>query len=281
MSQPDDRQRFVTSLSERRRARCFPMQVRTNAESLIGEILALLFPQFSELPDCAGERIESEVRSIEDRLQTLIDGISVFYPAAHPESPVKFVATLPRVLQSLELDAQAMYYGDPAAVSVDEVILSYPGFYAVAVHRIAHELHGLGVPLLPRLISELAHQKTGVDIHPGAQIGRSFAIDHGTGIVIGETSVIGNGVKLYQGVTLGALSVKKSLAQKKRHPSIGDNVVIYAGATVLGGETAVGHDSIIGANAWLTESVAPFSVVGRHSEVRTRTQAEEELEFNI
>jgi serine O-acetyltransferase len=272
---------FVKDLSERRRARCFPVQVRSGAEMLIGDILALLFPHFSDVPDCAGDRIEAEIRGIEQRLEGLIDGLAVYYPTAHPETPSKFIARLPDVLQALELDAQAMYYGDPAAVSVDEVILSYPGFFAVAVHRIAHALYEIGVALLPRLISEHAHQKTGIDIHPAASIGRSFAIDHGTGIVIGETSVIGHGVKLYQGVTLGALSVQKALAQKKRHPTIGDNVVIYAGATILGGHTVIGADSIVGANAWVTESVPPFSVVGRHSEVRTRKTVEEDMDFNI
>ncbi len=281
MSSPKQATDFVQKLSERRRSRCFPSQVRSHAESLVEEVLALLFPHFSEVSDCAGERIESELSDIESRLEVLIQGLAETYPTAHPESPSKFIAQLPDVLQALDLDAQAMYFGDPAAVSVDEVILSYPGFYAVAVHRIAHVLHGIGVPLLPRLLSEYAHQKTGIDIHPGATIGRSFAIDHGTGIVIGETALIGNGVKLYQGVTLGALSVQKALAKNKRHPTIGDNVVIYANATILGGETIIGHDTVVGASAWVTEPVPAFSVVGRHSEVRTRKTKEEEMDFNI
>jgi serine O-acetyltransferase len=281
MKYQSDLSEFIQGLSERRRSRCFPVQVRSNAESLIEEILALMFPHFSDVADCAGERIEAEICEIEQRLETLIEGLAAYYPSAHPQSPSIFISKLPAVLQALELDAQAMFYGDPAAVSVDEVILSYPGFFAVAVHRIAHVLQEIGVPLLPRLLSEHAHQRTGIDIHPGAKIGRSFAIDHGTGIVIGETAVIGNGVKLYQGVTLGALSVQKDLAKKKRHPTIGDNVVIYAGATILGGETIIGHDSIVGANAWVTDPVPAFAVVGRHSEVRTRRTVEEEMDFNI
>jgi serine O-acetyltransferase len=163
------------------------------------------------------------------------------------------------------LDAEAINLGDPAAESLDEVILAYPGFSAIAIHRLAHALHGLRVPIFPRLLGELAHQMTGIDIHPGATIGSSFAIDHGTGIVIGESAVIGNNVKIYQGVTLGALSVKKSLARSKRHPTIEDNVVIYAQAVILGGDTVIGHDSVIGGNVWLTHSVPPYSHVQQES----------------
>jgi serine O-acetyltransferase len=179
-------------------------------------------------------------------------------------------------------DADALFYGDPAAKSVDEVILTYPGFYATAVYRIAHCLHQLGYPLLPRLLTEHAHEKTGVDIHPGARIGRRFVIDHGTGVVIGETTVIGNRVKIYQGVTLGAAVVKKEDSDRKRHPTIEDDVVIYAGATILGGDTVVGHDSVIGGNAWLTQSVPPSSVVSRRAEVRTRQrEGDDGLDFII
>ena len=150
------------------------------------------------------------------------------------------------------------------------MISAYPGFLAIAIHRIAHELCGLGVPILPRLLAEVAHTRTGIDIHPGATIGGSFCIDHGTGIVIGETAVIGNDVKLYQGVTLGALSVAKRAAGMKRHPTIEDRVVIYANATVLGGDTVVGHDSVVGGNVFLTASLPPDSVVYQTSQVRVR-----------
>ncbi len=158
-------------------------------------------------------------------------------------------------------DAEAILAGDPAAHDSKEVLRSYPGFYAIAVYRIAHSMLELGIPYLPRILTEYAHGRTGIDIHPGAKIGHRFCIDHGTGIVIGETTVIGDGVKLYQGVTLGALSVSKEMAKTKRHPSIGHNVVIYAGATILGGQTEVGDNCIIGGNVWLTHSLKANSKI--------------------
>jgi serine O-acetyltransferase len=168
---------------------------------------------------------------------------------------------LPEIRARLHLDVQAALEGDPAAVSEAEVIVAYPGMAAVSTHRIVHFLYQREVPLLPRIMSEYIHHQTGIDIHPGATIGDYFFIDHGTGVVIGETTVIGDHVKIYQGVTLGALSVKKSLARKKRHPTIEDNVTIYAGATILGGDTVIGHNSVIGGNVWLIQSVPPFSRV--------------------
>ena len=168
---------------------------------------------------------------------------------------------LPSIRGRLSLDAQAALEGDPAAKSVSEVILSYPGMTAIAVHRIANFLYRSEVPLVPRIMSEYIHHQTGIDIHPGATIGDSFFIDHGTGVVIGETTLIGDNVKIYQGVTLGALSVKKSLARKRRHPTIEDNVTIYAGATILGGDAVIGKHSIIGGNVWLIHSVPADSRV--------------------
>ena len=168
---------------------------------------------------------------------------------------------LPEIRARLHLDVQAALDGDPAAQSESEVIVAYPGLAALTAHRIAHFLYQRDVPLLPRIMNEYIHHQTGIDIHPGATIGDYFFIDHGTGVVIGETTIIGNNVKIYQGVTLGALSVKKSLAREKRHPTIEDNVTIYAGATILGGNTVIGHDSIIGGNVWLVQSVPPFSRV--------------------
>ncbi|MCH8568020.1 MAG: serine acetyltransferase [Balneolales bacterium] len=168
---------------------------------------------------------------------------------------------LPGIREQLCKDVDAMYNGDPAARSHTEVIRTYPGFYAIASYRIAHLLHDLDLHLIARIISSNAHSKTGIDIHPGAVIGSSFCIDHGTGIVIGETTKIGNFVKIYQGVTLGALSVRKQDALKKRHPNIGNHVVIYAGATILGGKTTVGDHSVIGGNVWVTESVPPHSKI--------------------
>jgi serine O-acetyltransferase len=177
---------------------------------------------------------------------------------------------IPLIYDQLLLDAEAIVKFDPAAHSIEEVLVAYPGFYATAIYRVAHQLHLQNIKTLPRILTEYAHSKTGIDIHPGAVIGESFFIDHGTGIVIGETTIIGSSVKIYQGVTLGALNVAKSAASTKRHPTIEDNVVIYSGATILGGDTTIGHDCIIGGNVWLTYSVPPFSVVYHKSEIQVR-----------
>ena len=189
-------------------------------------------------------------------------------PGRNPDEIVAaFVAALPEVRRLVETDVTAAYEGDPAATSRMEVVMAYPGLYAVTIHRLAHELYKLKVPIIPRIMSELAHSKTGIDIHPGATIGERFFIDHGTGVVVGETTVIGKNVKLYQGVTLGALSFDKDpetgalVKGIKRHPNVEDNVVIYAGATILGGNTTIGHDSEIGGNVWLKDSVPPNSRV--------------------
>jgi serine O-acetyltransferase len=176
---------------------------------------------------------------------------------------------LPLLRQRIHLDVEAAFLGDPAAKSTEEVILSYPGLEALIVHRFAHELWIRGIPLLPRIMSEYIHGKTGIDIHPGAVIGNGFFIDHGTGVVVGETTVIGSRVKIYQGVTLGALSVKKELSDSKRHPTIEDDVTIYAGATILGGETVIGKGSTIGGNVWLIRSVPPYSKVYNNPEEYT------------
>ncbi len=181
-----------------------------------------------------------------------------------------FFEEVPSIYQVLMNDAAAVLQFDPAAKSIEEVLMAYPGFFATAVYRFSHQLVVQGVPILPRVFAEYAHSKTGIDVHPGATIGTSFFIDHGTGIVIGETTVIGNNVKIYQGVTLGALSVNKGCAESKRHPSIEDNVIIYSGATILGGDTVIGHDSVIGGNVWLTNSVLPFSIVYHKSEISIR-----------
>jgi len=204
-----------------------------------------------------------------------------------PETPGAiadgFFAALPAIYRLLWLDARAIHEGDPAAESVDEVISAYPGFFAIYTHRVAHELYRRQVPILPRLFTEYAHVRTGIDIHPGASIGERFCIDHGTGVVIGETTVIGAGVKLYQGVSLGALSVSKHQRATKRHPTIEDRVVVYSNATILGGGTVVGHDSVVGGNVFLTESVPPHSVVYHSADkrVRSRRTAEEPIDFQI
>lgn len=194
-----------------------------------------------------------------------------------------FFKSVPSIYDQLMGDANATLAFDPAAKSLDEVLIAYPGFFATAIYRISHALHLLEVPVLPRILSEFAHGRTGIDIHPGATIGGSFTIDHGTGIVIGETATIGNQVKLYQGVTLGAINVDKELAQQKRHPTIEDNVVIYSGATILGGSTVIGKGAVIGGNVWLTQSVAPNSVVYHKSEMKVKgnTPFEDILDFVI
>ncbi len=173
------------------------------------------------------------------------------------KTAIDFLSTIPKIREYIQTDVQATFDGDPAAFNTDEIIYSYPGLYAIMVYRLAHELYLLGVPLIPRIMTEHAHSVTGIDIHPGATIGKYFFIDHGTGIVIGETTVIGNNVKVYQGVTLGALSTRggQSLRSKKRHPTIEDNVTIYSGASILGGETVIGRDVVIGGNAFITTSI--------------------------
>lgn len=182
----------------------------------------------------------------------------------------RFFEEVSNIYDNLQKDAAEVLKFDPAAESLEEVLVAYPGFYATAVYRFSHQLWKQGVKILPRVFAEYAHSKTGIDIHPGAEIGEAFFIDHGTGIVIGETTVIGNRVKIYQGVTLGALSVNKDEAKTKRHPTIEDNVIIYSGATILGGDTVIGHDSVIGGNVWLTNSVLPNSIVYHKSEISIR-----------
>lgn len=179
---------------------------------------------------------------------------------------------LPGILEKLNKDAVAIATNDPAANSVEEVYLSYPGFFAIAVYRLSHELYKLNLPLVPRLMAECAHKLTGTDINPGAQIGESFFIDHATGVVIGETAVIKDHVKIYQGVTLGALYVERELKNTKRHPTIEDNVTIYANATILGGDTVVGANSIIGGNAWLTSSVPENSFVTHNPQINIKNR---------
>lgn len=247
------------------------LSFRDETKKFIDGILALLFPHF-----CM-KKYEDIDEVIVEKTVMRANLITILYHLLDNRDEAKavtdiFFNRLEEVYENLLSDAEAIEKGDPAAESVDEVILTYPGFLAIGMYRIAHIFYELKVPIFPRIITEYAHQMTGIDIHPGATIGEKFVIDHGTGIVIGETSVIGNNVKIYQGVTLGALSVEKSLCKTKRHPTLEDNVVIYSGATILGGDTVVGHDSIIGGNVWLIETVAPFSVVYHTSSVKVRSQ---------
>ncbi len=224
-------------------------------------LLGALFPDFAHdsFPTLAD--FEEHLASLQRDFEEMLKHTSGKKIASEKEIVEQFFYALPKIHQRLEHDVIAMYEGDPAAKSTSEVVRTYPGFYAIAAYRLAHELHRLAVEGIPRVITEHAHSKTGIDIHPAASIGEHFCIDHGTGVVIGETTVIGNHVKIYQGVTLGALSVDKSDAEKKRHPTIEDHVIMYAGATILGGETVIGHDSVIGGNVWLTRSVPPYSKI--------------------
>ncbi len=226
--------------------------VDTNADFLIGEIVHR----------AARTLVRELERSLDYRYR--LEGQKGCPAACHVEArdlAYDFLESLPAIRSVLMEDVAAAFSGDPAAKSVEEVILSYPGMEAIAAHRFAHWFWERGIPLLPRMMSEYLHGKTGIDIHPGARIGRMFFIDHGTGVVIGETAVIGDRVKIYQGVTLGALSVRKSEGDVKRHPTIEDDVTIYSGATILGGETIIGRGSVIGGNVWLTRSVPAHSRV--------------------
>ncbi|AMJ64743.1 serine O-acetyltransferase [Hymenobacter sp. PAMC 26628] len=250
--------------------------------ALADNLLALLFPERAERPLTSADAVAAELHRFRAELGALLAAVPGL-PAPAATLAAEFTVQLPLLREALLRDAAAILASDPAAQDRAEVISTYPGFYATAIHRLAHALHQRGVPRLPRLLAEHAHQRTGVDIHPGARIGPAFCIDHGTGIVIGETAVIGANVQIYQGVTLGALSVTKGLQGHKRHPTIEDQVVIYAGATILGGSTVVGTRSIIGGNVWLTESVPSHSRVYHRAQIhisRTEDPANE-LMFSI
>src|ERR1700749_515598 len=243
---------------------------------MLDALLEVLSPGYTGAQGLTGARLRLHVESRMAWLyETLTEQVGRAINHGHPiddACPVterqatkcaeEFLAQLPRVREALATDVCAAYEGDPAAVCYDEIIFSYPGLYAITVYRLAHELHALGVPLIPRIMTEHAHSRTGIDIHPGTRVGSSFFIDHGTGVVVGGTAVIGANVKLYQGVTLGAFSFDKDadgqlIRHTKRHPTIEDDVIIYAGATILGGETVIGRGSVIGGTVWLTPSVPP------------------------
>lgn len=239
-------------------------------ENFIDEFFRFVF--FLELQRCASET-EMEKRILQFKKEFTRILLSVYHNENEAkESAEYFFNKFPEIYKKLEKDAEFALKNDPAATSVEEITFSYPGFYAIAIYRLAHELQLKKIPLIPRIWTELAHSKTGIDIHPGANIGIPFFIDHGTGIVIGETSDIGSSVILYQGVTLGALSVSKDIANTKRHPTIEDHVVIYANATVLGGDTKIGENSVIGGNVWITESLPKNSVVFHKGKVTVRNK---------
>ena len=246
---------------------------REDVVSVLKDILSLIFPGFTtaeaadpkRLAWLTGEKVNRIVPALSAQIEKAFrflrkDGGAPCFSEAEAAA-LALIEEIPEIRRKASLDASAALEGDPAAKSLEEVILSYPGLEAVVVYRIAHFLHKVGVPIIPRIMSEHVHGKTGIDIHPGAEIGESFFIDHGTGVVIGETCVIGDRVKIYQGVTLGALSVQKSLADKKRHPTIEDDVTIYSNATILGGKTVIGRGSTIGGNTWITRPIPAGSTV--------------------
>jgi serine O-acetyltransferase len=230
-------------------------------------LICLLYPELSLCAYTSTEEIQEEYSKLEKDLLNILKATIACRDCNNEETATLFFEKVPSLYKILNTDIYSLLTGDPAARVEFEVIRAYPGFYALCFYRIAHELLVLNVPLLPRILTEHAHSKTGIDIHPGAVIGEHFFIDHGTGIVIGETAQIGNHVKLYQGVTLGAMSVDKSLSFVKRHPTVQDHVIIYSGATILGGETVIGHHSVIGGNVWLTKSIAPGSLVYHNPEI--------------
>ncbi len=253
-------------------------EIHSFTECLIG----YLFPVTDE-PELFMEHHEVTLYKLQKRLIDLIESVDRKKSLEKELIADDFCNSLEEVKDMLLKDAQLILEFDPAAFSIEEVILSYPGFYALMIHRLAHLLYQSKVCLVPRIMSEYAHSKTGIDINPGAQIGCPFFIDHGTGVVIGETAVIGNNVKIYQGVTLGALAVRKEDAQVKRHPTIEDDVIIYAGSTILGGNTVIGRGSIIGGNTWITKSIPALSIVYHKNQtvVNDRKDFEEPINFVI
>ncbi len=225
------------------------------------EIFRLMFPECNPRKIYSVDAVKASFKQLENEFFDILHGSKYCSHCDYETIVSEFFDVLPSLYELMLTDAQAILDGDPAAQSLREVVRTYPGFLAMCMYRMANQLWKNDLPLIPRLLTEYAHERTGIDIHPGATIGRYLHIDHGTGVVIGETTVIGDHVKLYQGVTLGALSVEKILAGKKRHPIIEDHVIIYAGATILGGETRIGHHSVIGGNVWLTSSVEPYTTV--------------------
>lgn len=257
---PDSMANWLESL-RREKEEFASLPPNAMAGPVASQIIQFLIPGFQSL--CTStQSFDDDWKEIQAQVAL---GLSCLN-ADHAVQP--FLQHFPKLKRLMESDLMAAFERDPAAKSLEEVKMAYLGFDAIAHYRIAHELHILDVPLIPRVISSHAHRQTGIDIHPAARIGQAFFIDHGSGVVIGESAIIGKGVTIYQGVTLGALQVRKELAMTKRHPTIEDDVVIYSNATILGGDTIIGKGSVIGANAWVTESIPSQSFVGRNNEVR-------------
>ena len=274
---------FAKELLSKRQTHSCTASLKTEAIDYLNGLIDFLFPHFSNKVYYQTEDILSKLQLLKRDLVQLLKLLNGLAPKNIEFIADAFIENVPAINKMLWEDAEAIFMGDPAAESIDEVILAYPGFTAIVIYRFAHELYLLEVPIIPRILTEHAHQITGIDIHPGATIGSPFFIDHGTGIVIGETSIIGKNVKLYQGITLGALSVDKSLSQVKRHPTIEDDVIIYSQAVILGGNTVIGKNSVIGGNTWITKSIAPNSIVYNKSEVKIRSnrEFEETIDFII
>jgi len=265
-------QEFLQRLSRQNETYRYKLPSRHDAGKFIQDLINFLFPISQDCPSCPNKDLAMKYADLRNSLGCMLQPLEPQLEQTNEEILDAIFSQIPEIYEMLLLDARSITENDPASVSIEEVISVYPGFMAIATYRFAHLFAVCGIPLLPRMLTEFAHSQTGIDIHPNAIIGHSFFIDHGTGVVIGETTNIGNNVKLYQGVTLGATHVSKSLASSKRHPTIEDNVVVYANATILGGDTVIGHDSIIGGNAWLVRSVPPHSQVYHQSKIEIRQQ---------
>ncbi len=259
-----DLDRIIREIEDQKKLPNLRFQIKEKTEAFTNSLFYTLFDE--DTP------VESNLKKLGIDFKELADLV-----CWEPDKPcreiwIDYLGELPGILKRLNKDASAIAENDPAANSVEEVYLSYPGFFAIAVYRLSHEFYKYGLPLVPRLMTECAHRLTGTDINPGAVIGDSFFIDHATGVVIGETTVIKNNVKIYQGVTLGALSVERSLRSVKRHPTIEDNVTIYANATILGGDTVIGANSMIGGNAWITTSIPQNSLVTHSPQINIKNK---------
>jgi len=265
-------QEFLQRLSRQNETYRYKLPSRHDAGKFIQDLINFLFPISQDCPSCPNKDLAMKYADLRNSLGCMLQPLQPQLEQQSEEILDAIFEQIPEIYEMLLLDARSITENDPASVSIEEVISVYPGFMAIATYRFAHLFAVCGIPLLPRMLTEFAHSQTGIDIHPNAVIGHSFFIDHGTGVVIGETTNIGNNVKLYQGVTLGATHVSKSLASRKRHPTIEDNVVVYANATILGGDTVIGHDSVIGGNAWLVRSVPPHSQVYHQSKIEIRPQ---------
>ncbi|WP_185882230.1 serine O-acetyltransferase [Blattabacterium cuenoti] len=260
---------FLKKLNKKQQIKCY-FPNKTQSEKFVEDLFHFLF-----ITDTSTSFLQNinflikHYKKLQERLFYILNNMNLSKIEAHNKSKC-FFKIIPKLYQTLMIDAHEILNFDPAAESIEEILLSYPGFFATALYRIAHQLWMLKIPILPRLITEYAHSKTGIDIHASAKIGKAFVIDHGTGIVIGSSTKIGDKVKIYQGVTLGAIQVAKKLANKKRHPTIENQVIIYSGATILGGNTVIGHDSIIGGNVWVTNSIPPCSIVYQTNKIKMR-----------